>query len=344
MRTYTETTRSAEIVDLRRSRHRRSILLACGCIAVLGSAGAFAAAAEHAFPSRPIRFIVPFSPGGSTDSLARLVAQKMSEHWGQSVVIENRTGASGILGTAAVAKSTPDGYTVLVSSSSFAIGAAMQPRLPYDPHKDFVGISRIGFSTSVVAVTPSLGVKTLPQFIELARARPGKILFSSAGAGSSTHLNGEKLRLAAGFKPVHVAFKGSSDAMIEVVAGRVHYVVTGLLVMLPYIRDGRLNALAVVTPNRTPLLPDVPTVAETLPGYKRDGSHVMLAAAGTPMPVREKLSAEVRRILMLPEVQERMKNFDYVLSPSTPAEMDQILRSDIQTFTEVAVAAGLRSK
>lgn len=344
MRTYTEAVRSAEIVDLRRSRRRRSILLACGCIAALGSAGVFAAAAEHAFPSRPIRFIVPFSPGGSTDSLARLVAQKMSEHWGQPVVIENRTGASGILGTAAVSKATPDGYTLLVSSSSFAIGAAIQPRLPYDPHKDFVGISRIGFSTSVVAVTPSLGVKTLPQFIELARARPGKILFSSAGAGSSTHLNGEKLRLAAGFKPVHVAFKGSADAMLEVVAGRVHYVVTGLLVMMPHIKDGRLNALAVVTPNRTPLLPDVPTVAETLPGYKRDGSHVMLAPTGTPMGVREKLSAEVRRILMLPDVQERMKNFDYVLSPSTPAEMDQILRSDIQTFTEVAVAAGLRSK
>jgi tripartite-type tricarboxylate transporter receptor subunit TctC len=304
----------------------------------------YAAPADAAFPTRPIRFVVPFSPGGSTDALARLVAQKMSEHWGQAVVIENRTGASGILGTAAVAKATPDGYTLLVSSSSFAIGAVMQPRLPYDPHKDFVGISRIGFSTSVVAVTPTLGVKTLPQFIEFARARPGKILFSSAGAGSSTHLNGEKLRLAAGFKPVHVAFKGSSDAMLEVVAGRVHYVVTGLLVMLPYIKDGRLNALAVVTPARTPLLPDVPTVAETLPGYKRDGSHVMLAPAGTPLPVREKLSAEVRRILMLPDVQERMKNFDYVLSPSTPTEMDQILRSDIRTFTEVAVAAGLRPK
>lgn len=327
-----------------RSRGWRCIRMACVGLAALGSVHAPSFAAEAAFPSRPIRFIVPFSPGGSTDALARLVAQKMSEHWGQPVVIENRTGASGILGAAAVAKATADGYTLLVSSSSFAIAAAMQPRLPYDPHKDFVGISRIGFSTSVVAVTPSLGVKTLPQFIELARSRPGKILFSSAGAGSSTHLNGEKLRLAAGFKPVHVAFKGSSDAMIEVVAGRVHYVVTGLLVMMPYIKDGRLNALAVVTPNRTPMLPDVPTVAETLPGYKRDGSHVMLAPAGTPMSVREKLSVEVRRILTLPDVQDRMKNFDYVLSPSTPTEMDQILRSDIQTFTEVAVAAGLRPK
>lgn len=310
----------------------------------LAAASPLFAQSEMKFPTRPIRIVVPFSPGGSTDALARLVAQKMSEHWGQSVVIENRTGASGILGTSIVAKATSDGHTLLVSSSAFAINAAMQPRLPYDPVKDFVGVSRIGFSTSVVAVTPSVGAKTLAQFIEIARARPGKILFSSAGAGSSTHLNGEKFRLAAGFKPVHVAFKGSADAVLEVIAGRVHYVITGLLVMMPYIKDGRLVALAVVTPNRSPLLPDVPTVAETIPGYKRDGSHVMLAPAGTPMAIREKLSGEVRRILTLPDVQERMKHFDYALSPSTPREMDQILRSDIDTFTEVVNAAGLRPK
>lgn len=326
-----------------RHRPRGKLVRSCALLFALAAAPLFAQT-QPRFPTKPIRFVVPFSPGGSTDALARLVAQKMSENWGQSVVIENRTGASGIIGTGIVAKATPDGHTLLVSSSSFAIGAAMQPRLPYEPLKDFVGISRIGFSTSVVAVTPSVGAKTLAQFIEIARARPGKILFSSAGAGSSTHLNGEKFRLAAGFKPVHVAFKGSADAVLEVIAGRVHYVVTGLLVMMPYFKDGRLVPLAVVTPNRSPLLPDVPTVAETIPGYKRDGSHVMLAPAGTPMPIREKLSAEVRRVLTLPDVQERMKLFDYALSPSTPVEMDQILRSDIDTFAEVIAAAGLKPK
>ena len=303
-----------------------------------------ARAQPNNFPSKPIRFVVPFSPGGSTDSLARLVAQKMSENWGQAVVIENRTGASGAIGTSIVAKATPDGHTLLVSSSAFAINAALQPRLPYDPIKDFTGVSRIGFSTSVLVVTQTIGVKTLAQFIEYARARPGKVLFSSAGAGSSTHLNGEKFRLAAGIRPVHVAFKGSADAMLEVLAGRVHYVVTGLLVCMPYIKDGRLVALAVVTPTRSPLLPDVPTVAETIPGYKRDGSHVMLAPAGTPRPILHKISGEVRRILELPDVQDRMKNFDYLLAPSTPEEMDKILRADIETFAEVIRLAGLRPK
>jgi tripartite-type tricarboxylate transporter receptor subunit TctC len=196
----------------------------------------------------------------------------------------------------------------------------------------------------MLVVTPSLGVKTLKDFIELARARPGKILFSSAGAGSSTHLNAERFRLAAGIKVVHVAYKGSADAVIEVVAGRVHYAVSGLLTTLPYIRDGRLVALGVAMPQRSELLPDVPTIAEILPGYKRDGSHVMLAPAGTPRPVLDQISNEVRRIFELPDVKERLKNFDYLLAPSTPAEMDKILRADIETFSEVVRLAGLRPK
>ncbi len=318
----------------------------CVCALLAGALCTLPAAAQAqaAFPTRPIRIVVPFSPGGSTDALARLVAHKMSESWGQPVVIENRTGAAGMIGTAIVAKATPDGHTLLVSSSSFAIAAALQPNLPYDPLKDFAGVTRIGFSKSIVVVTPSLGVRTLKDFIDYGRARPGKILFSSAGAGSSTHLNGEKLRLAAGIKAVHVAFKGSADAMLEVVAGRVHYVVTGLLVTLPYIKDGRLVPLAVVMPTRSPLLPDVPAVAETIPGYKRDGSHVMLAPAGTPRAVLEKISGEVRRIFELPDVQQRMQNFDYLLSPTTPAEMDKVLRADIETFAEVVRLAGLRPK
>lgn len=196
----------------------------------------------------------------------------------------------------------------------------------------------------MLVVTPSLGVKTLKDFIEYGRARPGKILFSSGGAGSSTHINGERFRLATGIKAVHVGFKGSADATLEVVAGRCHYVISGLISTLPYIKDGRLVALAVITPTRSPILPDVPTVAEVIPGYKRDGSHVMLAPAGTPRPVLNQISSEVRRIFELPDVKDRLANFDYLLLPSTPEELDQILRADIQTFSEVAKAAGLRVK
>jgi tripartite-type tricarboxylate transporter receptor subunit TctC len=312
--------------------------------AVAGVASPSFVQAQQTFPSKPIRFVVPFSPGGGTDTLARLIAQKMSENWGQAVVMENRTGAGGTIGTSIVAKATPDGHTLLLSSSAFAISAALHPNLPYDPLKDFAGVTRIGFSKTMLVVTPSLGVKTLKEFIDLARARPGKILFSSAGAGSSTHLNAERFRIAAGIKTVHVAFKGSSDAMLEVVAGRVHYVVSGLITTLPYIKDGRLVALGVAMPTRSDLLPEVPTIAEILPGYKRDGSHVMLAPASTPRPVLERISNEVRRIFELPDIQSRVKNFDYLLAPSTPAEMDKILRADIETFSEVVRVAGLRPK
>ena len=298
----------------------------------------------RAFPTKPIRFVVPFSPGGGTETLARIIAQKMSENWGQSVVIENRTGAGGTIGAAIVAKAAPDGYTLLVSSPGFVISAALHPNLPYDPLKDFAGVTQLGVSMSTLVVTPTLGVKTLKDFIELAKARPGKIFFSSGGHGSSTHMNGERFRLAAGFKPVHVAFKGSSDAALEVVAGRVHYVITGLITVMQYIQDGRLVPLGVLAPARSPLLPDVPTLAEVLPGYKRDGSHVMLAPAGTPRRIVHQISNEVRRIFELPDVQERLKNYDYFLAPTTPEELDRILRADIATFSEVVTLAGLRAK
>jgi tripartite-type tricarboxylate transporter receptor subunit TctC len=300
---------------------------------------------QQKFPTKPIRFIVPFSPGGGTDTMARVIAQKMGENWGQPVVIENRTGAGGTIGTTLAAKATPDGHTLLVTSAGFAINAALHPNnLPYDPQRDFTGVTRLGFSTSTLVVTPALGVKSLKEFIEFAHARPGKILFSSGGAGSSTHLSGERFRLAAGIKPVHVGFKGSSDALLEVVAGRVHYVITGLLTTLPFIKDGRIVCLAVGTPARSPLLPNVPAIAEVLPGYKRDGSHVMLAPAGVPRAIVNQLSNEVWRIFELPDVKERLKHFDYVLAPTAPEELDKILRADIETFADVITRAGLRAK
>lgn len=321
------------------------IIVATGIAATVAVALPSNAQTQQKYPVRPIRFVVPFSPGGGTDTMARIIAQKMNESLGQSVVIENRTGAGGTIGTNLVAKATPDGYTMLMISAAFAINAALNPHsLPYDTLKDFTGVTRLGFSTSALLVTPGLGAKTLKEFIEIAQARPGKILFSSGGAGSSTHLNGERFRFAVGIKAVHVGFKGSSDALLEVVAGRVHYLTTGLLTALPFIRDGRVLALAVTTPTRSPLLPDVPAVAEIVPGYKRDGAHMMFAPAATPRPIVNLLSNEVRRIFDLPDVKERLKNFDYLLAPTTPEELDKILRADIATFSEVIALAGLRPK
>jgi tripartite-type tricarboxylate transporter receptor subunit TctC len=321
------------------SRRLSAVVLASVAVCTLGSS-----VQAQDYPVRPVKIIVPFPAGGTADAMPRLIADWLSRKWGQAVVIENRTGAGGTIGTNIVAKANPDGYTLLTSSSAFAISAALKTDLPYDPLKDFAGVTRIGFSKGILVVTPSLGVKTLKEFIEYARARPGKILFSSAGAGSSTHINGERFRLAAGFRPVHVAFKGSADAMLEVVAGRCHYIMAGFLTTLPYIKDGRLVPLAIVTPTRSPLMPELPTIAEVLPGYKRDGSHVMLAPAATPRPVLNRISEEVRRIFDLPDVKDRTKNFDYLLMPTTPEEMDRILRADIETFSEVVRLAGLRPK
>jgi tripartite-type tricarboxylate transporter receptor subunit TctC len=305
---------------------------------------AFAApglASETNYPTKPVRVVVPFTPGGTTDVLARLLGMKLGDMWGQPVVIETRTGAGGTIGTGLVAKATPDGYTLLISSAAFAISAAIHQSLPYDALKDFSGVTRLGFSTTALIVPPALGVRTTKDFIALALEKPGQIIFSSAGFGSSTHLNGERFRLAAGIKVKHVGYKGASDAMVEVMAGRAQYAIVSLQSSLASIKDGRLVALAVGTPQRSSLLPDVPTIAETLPGYARDGSHALLAPAGTPRPILNQISQEVRRVFELPEVKERLGNFDFVAAPTTPEEHDRILRADIATFSGVVRVAGL---
>ena len=219
----------------------------------------------------------------------------------------------------------------------------MDRDLPYDPLKDFSGVTRIGYSKTMLVVTPTIGVRTLKDFIEYARARPGKILFSSGGAGSSTHLNAERFRLAAGIKPVHVAFKGSADATLEVVAGRCHYVITGLISTLSYIKDGKLVALAVIA--RTLVSPaGRADHGGDSAGLQAGRVACHARAGGDAAALLDRISSEVRRIFDLPDVKDRLANFDYLLVPSTPAEMDKILRADIQTFAEVIAQAGLRPK
>ncbi|HEX2825733.1 MAG TPA: tripartite tricarboxylate transporter substrate-binding protein [Burkholderiales bacterium] len=216
------------------------------------------------YPTKPIRIVVPFTPGGTSDVLARTLGAKLSDIWAQPVVIENRTGAGGTLGTALVAKPTPDGYTLLVSSAAFVISAAVHENLPYDVTRDFAGITRLGFSTTALITSPSTGVRTVRELVDLAKARPNQLIYSHAGVGSSTFMNGERFKLASGIKAKSVGFKGASDAMLEVVAGRVHFAILGLASLLQFIKDGRLIALAVGMPQRSSVLPDVPTIAEIL--------------------------------------------------------------------------------
>ena len=305
-----------------------------------------AASAQSAqkYPDKPIRFIVPFTAGGTTDLLARIISSRMSENWGQAVVVENRTGAGGQIANHLVAKASGDGYTLLLTSPAFVITAALQPNLTYDPLKDFVGVAQIGYNTQALLVSPALGVKTAKEFIAYAQARPGKILFASAGAGSTVHMLCESFRYAAGLKVVHVAFKGGIDAIIEVAAERVHYSVVGLSGAMVFIKDGRLLALAVTTPKRAPVLPDVPTLSEVLPAWEREGSNSLLAPAGTPMPIRKKISQEIARIVTLPDVVEKLEAVGYQLAPTSPEEHDKILRAQIASLSQMVRLTGMRPK
>ncbi len=302
------------------------------------------AQAQQKFPSKPVRIVVPFSAGSATDISARMIGPRLGELWGQPVVVENRPGAGGTLAANTVAKATPDGHTLLLISAAFAIGAVLNTNLPYDPLKDFAGVTQIGFTTGVLAVAPALGVKTVKELIALAQERPGKILFGSAGAGSGIHMNAERFRFAAGINTVHVGFKGQPEMLIEILAGRVHFGFPSLGPALPFIKDGRLLALAVITPQRSPLLPDVPTMAEVLPGYERDATHALLAPAKTPRHIVNQISKDVARILDSPEVKQQMQAISFVPAPTSPEEYDRILRGLIETFTKVARDAGLKPK
>jgi tripartite-type tricarboxylate transporter receptor subunit TctC len=300
------------------------------------------AQAPQPFPAKPIRFVLPISTGSQTDLLARLIGEKMSANWGQAVVVDNRPGAGGLLATSAVGKAAPDGHTLLLTNM-FAVSAALQPNLPYDPLKDFTGIAQIGYGNAILVVAPALRVNSLQEFIALAKAQPGNILFGSGAVGSGSHLTGAKFNHAAGIKVKTVAFKGVSETAIEVLAGRIHYCISPLTVVLPFIKDGRLVPLAAT--RRLAVLPDVPEMAEVLPEFKRsENSYGLLAPAGTPRTVLNQLSKEVARILSLSDIIERLRPSGFILAPTTPEQYDRILREQIESFTSVAREVGLKPK
>jgi tripartite-type tricarboxylate transporter receptor subunit TctC len=255
--------------------------------------------AQLKFPTKPIRLMVPSSAGTATDTLARTIGAKLSESWGQPVVVDSRPGGGGALATNIVAKAAPDGHTLLLTSG-FAISAALQPNLPYDPFKDFVGAGQIAIGTAVLIVAPVLGVKSVRDLIALAKAQPGKIIFASGPTGTGIHLSGARIIRDGGIKVITVVYKGSPDAIIEVLAGRAHYSYAPMAPALSFIKEGKLLALA-VTPQRLRVLPEVPTLAETLPDFKVSGvSYGLLAPAGTPRPILNKISKDVAYILDRP--------------------------------------------
>jgi tripartite-type tricarboxylate transporter receptor subunit TctC len=320
---------------------RKLLLLAVALAATLQ--GPERAVAQD-YPTRPVTIVVPFTAGGSTEILARIVAQKLEERLGKPFLVEMKPGAGTAIGSNAVAKATPDGYTLLATSAALAINAVLNSNAQYDPLKDFAPVAELGYSTTVLVVSPSLGVKTVKEFIAFANTKPVKLFFGSTGAGSSTHLTGERFKLAAGIKAQHVGFKGQAEFLIEIVAGRIHFGSSGLTASMPFIKDGKLVPLVVATPQRSPVLPDVPAAPEVLPGWGRDGSQAWLAPAGTPRAVRQQISKELARVLSLPEMKERLQNIGFHVAPTTPEEHDRNLRADIEVFSRIVREVGLKTK
>ena len=295
-----------------------------------------------AWPVRPVRLIVTFPPGSSTDTTARIIAPRLAELWGQPMVIVNRTGAGGSLGISVAAQATPDGYTIVYVSASFAINAVLRRNAGYDPLRDFIPVTQVGLPTSVITTAPSLGVKSIKELIALSHERGGKLLYGSPGAGSGGHMAIESFRSTAGMKGVHVAYKGQPEIMVELLAGRVHYSVISMGPGVGLFRDGRLLPLAVLAPKRSPVLPDVPTLNEILPAFRRDASHMMLVPAKSPRAVVTKISRDTARVLEMPEVRKQLEVIDFVPVPTTPEETDRLLRAQLVMFDEVARAAGLK--
>jgi tripartite-type tricarboxylate transporter receptor subunit TctC len=312
-------------------------------ILALALAGSASTGLAQSWPSKPVRIIVPFTAGSATDILARTYGQKLSETWGQPVLIENRPGAGGTIGAGLVAKSPADGYTLLVHSAAQAYNPSIYSALTYDTVKDFVDVAALGGQPNVLVVAPSLGVKSVAELIALAKQKPGQLNFASAGTGSGTHINGEKFKLAAGIDVVHVPYKGTPEALTDTMAGRVTYYFSPISAALPFVKDGKLVALAVSTSKRASALPNVPTVAESgLPGFDYSLWVGMFAPAGTPQAVIDKIAQDVRAAAQSPDMKERFATLGAEPMPMTPQEFTKFVQTEIDESAKVIKAAGIK--
>jgi tripartite-type tricarboxylate transporter receptor subunit TctC len=302
------------------------------------------ASAQDTYPSRPVRFILPFPPGGGTDILGRVIAERLSANLGQPVVTENRGGAGGNVGAEAAAHSAPDGYTIVLVAPSLAISKTLYSRLNYDPVKDFAPISLVATVPNVMITNPAVEAKNLQEFIALARSRPGAMNYGSGGAGTSNHLAGELFNIVTGAKLVHVPYKGVNLAMQGVLAGEIELVFIGIPAALPHIKAGKLRALALVAPQRSPALAEVPTVAEAgLKDFEVTTWYGVLAPAGTPRPIVSRLNAELVKIMHAPDVKERLAAMATDPLTSTPEEFAAYLKREIAKWGDVVRKANVKA-
>ena len=318
---------------------RRATLATLTCLTALSP---LLASAQGVYPNKPIRVIVPFAAGSTTDIIARAIADKMGQSMGQTLVIDNRGGASGTIGQQAVATAAPDGYTIMIHSSSHTVSPSTFAKLPFDTTGDFVGVTPISSTPNVLVISASKNIKTLQELLAAARAKPGSMNFASAGQGSATHLNAEKFKLAAKIDATNIPFKGSAEAVTEVMSGRVDYYFSPIAPVIGQIRNGQLVALAVGSPKRASALPQVPTTAEAgVPGSEFNFWIGMMAPAKTPRDIVNRLHDEVVKALATPEVKERFATLGADAWTLSPEQFDTYIKDEIKSNAVLVKAAGL---
>jgi tripartite-type tricarboxylate transporter receptor subunit TctC len=322
--------------------HRRAAL-ALGTLALLAAWAPAPATAQADYPTGPVTLVVPFPAGGSTDLVARLVAASMSKNLGQQVVVENRGGAGGNIGAAAVTRAEPDGYTILMGTvATHALNPALYKKMPYDAVEDFAPISLLALIPNVLVVNPDFPAKSVPELVELLKAHPGEYSYASSGNGTPLHLSGELFKTLAGVDMVHVPYKGAGPALVDVIAGHVPIMFDNLPPSLEQIRAGKLRGLAVTTKERAPAIPELPTVAETLPGYETYSWNALFAPAGTPGPIIQRLNEAARAAVKDPEIAAKLKDLSATPVGSTPEELAAHVQAELAKWAPVVEASGAR--
>jgi tripartite-type tricarboxylate transporter receptor subunit TctC len=303
-------------------------------------------AAAQSYPARPIRFIAPFPPGGGVDIVARTVGERLGARLGQTIVVDNRPGAGATLGTSLAAKSTPDGYTLLVAPViGLAIAHAYYRKLDYDLRRDFEPVSKIGFGTVVMVVPPGLGVNSVKELIALAKAKPGQLTFASSGTGGLIHLTGELFKQMAGVNILHVPYKGTAQLLPDLIDGRVSMAIDSLPAHIPHIKAGRLRALGVARRTRSPQLPDVPTMSEAgLPGFESYTDYALYAPAGTPKAIVARLNAEIVQVLQMPDLRAKLEAIGIEVAGSAPEALRREVADEIARWTRVIRDAGIKQE
>ena len=300
------------------------------------------ALAQQGYPTKPVRLIVPFAPGGGTDIVARLLAQKLSEAFGQNVIVDNRAGGGGTMGVETTVRATPDGYTTIIMSGSYATNAAMY-KLPYDPVNDSVPMGMVGDTGFFVALHPSVPIKSVPELIAYAKAKPGALNYGSSGNGGIAHLSGELFDLLAGTRMTHIAYKGTGPALNDLLGGQIQLIFGSAPATIPLVRANRLRAIAVTTTKRSPALPDLPTVAEGgVPGYEVVLWYGVLGPKGLPKTIVDRWNTEIRKATKIPDLKERLISEGFDIDDSPPSEFQATLKRDVEKWQRVVKEAKVK--